>query len=187
MICLMSRIRMIDHALGDGNPLPISEQIEVAALLTENAAGNLLVAKKVAPYADIGDDPVGFHAQKAVERALKVSLTLRGVDYPKTRDIAFLLTLVVNSEIELPDERMDAGWLTPWGAEFRYEEAPLGTLDRDHAIAVAETAVTWCQDLIARVASRLDFDKGDNPPPPPSPVPGLGRPETRGGLRGRSE
>lgn len=155
---------------------------------TSPPASSSAFAKKVAPYADIGDDPVGFHAQKAVERALKVSLTRRGVDYPKTRDIALLLTLVVNSEIELPDELMDAGWLTPWGAEFRYEEAPLGTLDRDRAIAIAEAAVTWCQDLITKVTPKRDIWNGDNNPlPPPSQVPGLGRPETRGGLLGRSE
>ena len=178
---------MMALTFGDGNPSLIPEQIEVAELLGRKAVSSLLVAKKVAPCADIDDDPIGFHAQRTVERALKVGLTLRGTDYPKTHDIDFLLMLVVNSEIELPDELMDAGWLTPWGGEFRYEEAPLGALDRDRAVAIAEAAATWCQDLLAEVAPRPGTDRGDNPPPPPPPAPGFGRPESRGGSRGRSE
>jgi HEPN domain-containing protein len=165
---------------------PIPEQIEVAELLAEKAAGDLLVAKKLAPYPDIDDDAIGFHTQQAVEKALKVGLTLRGTDYPKTHDIDFLLALL--GESELSDELMDAGWLTPWGAKFRYDDAPLDTLNRNRAIAIAETAVTWCQDLITEVAPKPGADGGDdNPPPPPPPVPGLGRPETLGGSRGKGE
>jgi hypothetical protein len=42
-----------------------------------------------------------------------------------------------------------ASWLTPWAAEFRYDDAPIETLERKRAIAVANAAVAWCQDLIA--------------------------------------
>jgi hypothetical protein len=41
-----------------------------------------------------------------------------------------------------------ASWLTPWAAEFRYDDAPIKTLDRKRAIAVANAAVSWCQDLL---------------------------------------
>ena len=55
--------------------MPTPEQIEVAELLAEKAGGDLLVAKKLEPYTDIDDDAIGFHAQQAVEKALKASLT----------------------------------------------------------------------------------------------------------------
>jgi hypothetical protein len=80
-------------------------------------------------------------------------LTLHGADYPKTRDVDFLRELVVDTEIKLPDKLMDAGWSTPWGAEFRYEEAPLGALDRDRAVAIAETAVTSFEDVRRRLGT----------------------------------
>ena len=129
---------------------PIPEQLEVAELLASKAAGDLLVAQKLAPDPEVDDDPVGFHAQQAVEKALKVSLTLRGTDYPKTHDLDFLVALAGKNEIALPAGMADVGWLTPWAAEFRYDDAPLDTtLDRDQAIEISEMAVTWCRDLIA--------------------------------------
>jgi len=37
-----------------------------------------MVTQKLAHDPEVNDDPVGFHAQQAVEKALKVALTLRG-------------------------------------------------------------------------------------------------------------
>ena len=70
-------------------------------------------------------------------------------DYPKTHDLDFLVALAGKNEIALPAGMADVGWLTPWAAEFRYDDAPLDTLDRDQAIEISEMAVTWCRDLIA--------------------------------------
>jgi hypothetical protein len=46
-----------------------------------------------------------------------------------------------------------ASWLTPWAAEFRYDDAPIETLDRKRAIAVAQAAVGWCQERITDLAT----------------------------------
>jgi HEPN domain-containing protein len=127
---------------------PIPEQIEVAELLAGKAASDLLVVQKLGPDPEVADDPVGFHAQQAVEKALKVALTLSGTDYPKTHDLDFLVALSNESEIDLPPEIGQAGWLTPWAAEFRYDDAPLESLDRNRAVALAELAVDWCRELI---------------------------------------
>jgi HEPN domain-containing protein len=130
---------------------PIPEQIEVAELLASKAAGDLLVAQKLAPDPEIDDDPIGFHAQQAVEKALKVALTLRGVDFPKTHDLDYLTTLADQNSVEVASDLASVGWLTPWAAELRYDDAPLDTLDRNRAIEIAETAVAWSQELIAEV------------------------------------
>lgn len=45
-------------------------------------------------------------------------------------------------------ELESASWLTPWAAEFRYDDAPIETLDRKRAITVANAAVSWCQEMI---------------------------------------
>jgi len=87
---------------------PIPEQIEVAELLAGKAAGDLLV-QKLSPDPEVDDDPVGFHAQQAIEKALKVALTLNGVDFPKTHDLDFLLALANRNEIELPTELAQVG------------------------------------------------------------------------------
>ena len=37
------------------------------------------------------DDVVGYHAQQAVEKAIKAVLVLCGIDFPRTHDLDFLL------------------------------------------------------------------------------------------------
>lgn len=90
--------------------------------------------------------PLGFHAQQAVEKAVKVALMLEGIDFPKTHDLEYLIMLAGKHSITMEPE-LEASWLTPWAAEFRYD-APIETLDRKRAIATANTAVNWCQELI---------------------------------------
>lgn len=49
--------------------MPTPEQIEVAERL---ARIDLATAEKLAPDPEMDDRPVGFHAQQAVEKAVKV-------------------------------------------------------------------------------------------------------------------
>lgn len=134
--------------------LPTPEQIEVAESLARLAAIDLATAEKLAPDPEMDDRPVGFHAQQAVEKALKVVLMLEGVDFPKTHDLEYLIVLAEKHSIVMEQELESASWLTPWAAEFRYDDAPIETLERKRAIAVANVAVTWCQELIAKAGGR---------------------------------
>jgi len=134
--------------------LPTPEQIEVAESLARLAAIDLATAEKLAPDPEMDDRPVGFHAQQAVEKAVKVVLMLEGVDFPKTHDLEYLIVLSEKHSISMEPELELASWLTPWAAEFRYDDAPIEALDRKRAIAVASTAVTWCQELIAEAGEQ---------------------------------
>lgn len=138
--------------MGSSSPSP--EALEVAELLARRAAADFRVARKLSPDPAIDESSVGFHSQQAVEKALKVALTLTGVDFPKTHDIDFLLALTSGHQIDTPEEVSRAGWLTPWAADFRYDDDPLHSLDRDFAVKVAEEAVSWCEKLLAQVSPR---------------------------------
>jgi HEPN domain-containing protein len=129
--------------------LSTPEQIEVAGSLARLAAIDLATAEKLAPDPEMNDRPVGFHAQQAVEKAIKVALMIEGVDFPKTHDLEYLIVLAEKRSISMEPELESASWLTPWAAEFRYDDAPIETLDRKRAIAIANAAVSWCQELIA--------------------------------------
>lgn len=94
-------------------------------------------------------DVVGFHAQQAVEKAIKAVLVLRGIDFPKTHDLDLLLARAGDHAVVRPRELEDAAWLTPWAAQLRYDEAP-APLNRSDAIAVASSAVTWARSLFDR-------------------------------------
>ena len=132
--------------------LPTPEQIEVAEGLARLAQIDLATAEKLAPDPEMDDRPVGFHAQQAVEKVVKVALTLKGVDFPKTHDLEYLIGLTGKHSIALEPEVESASWLTPWAAEFRYDDAPIETLDRKRAIATANAAVSWCQELVAEAS-----------------------------------
>jgi HEPN domain-containing protein len=136
------------------------EALEVAELLARRAAVDLKVARKVSPDPEIDDGPVGFHAQQAVEKALKVVLTLEGVDFPKTHDIDFLVGLASRQSIKVPEELAATGWLTPWGTDFRYDDEPLDSLDEALALKVAADAVTWCEGLLAEARTEDETSEG---------------------------
>jgi HEPN domain-containing protein len=142
---------------------PSPEGLEVAALLARRAAGDLKVARKLAPDPEIDEAAVGFHVQQAVEKSLKATLTLQGVDFPKTHDIDFLVGLARTHSIDVPEGVASAGWLTPWAAEFRYDDEPLESLDRNLAMGIGEDAVTWCEKLLA--AARTENDEIRQPEP----------------------
>ena len=97
-----------------------------------------------------------------MEKALKVALTLEGVDFPKTHDLEFLVGLASRHSIKVPEGVAATGWLTPWAAEFRYDDEPLDSLDRDLALEVAGSAVAWCEELLASRAKAQTGEDGDD-------------------------
>ena len=132
-------------------------------MLARLARIDLTTAKKLAPDPEMDDRPVGFHAQQAVEKAVKVALTLRGIDFSRTHDLEYLLTLAGKHSIALEPEFEAASWLTPWAVEFRYDDDPIETLDRKRAIATASAAVAWCEELLANLSDRAS--EPDKPAP----------------------
>jgi hypothetical protein len=62
-------------------PAPTPEQREYAELLLGHATSDLGACRVLMATEDMRDDVVGFHAQQAVEKALKVALVLADVDF----------------------------------------------------------------------------------------------------------
>lgn len=66
------------------------------------------------------DEVFGFHAQQAVEKALKAWLDLREEEYPRTHDLSHLL-----AALEALGERCEAYWslvdLSIFAVQYRYE------------------------------------------------------------------
>ncbi len=96
----------------------------------------------------IADAVLGFHAQQAVEKALKALLVNSGWELRRTHDLWFLLQQAAGLDIQLPDLAASAHWLTPWAVELRYDEFADEPLDRDHALATATEAVEFADRSI---------------------------------------
>jgi HEPN domain-containing protein len=135
---------------------PSPEQIEYAEMLHRLATGNLYACRKLADDAEVDDHIIGFLAQQAVEKALKVALVLANTELPHTHDLELLVEQIKGAGTTVPDELSRTEWLTPWAAELRYDE-PIA-LDRKAALAAAESA---------RAASLLADAKLPQPEPDP--------------------
>lgn len=132
-------------------PAPTPEQREYAELLLERASSDLAACRVLIANEDMLDDVVGFHAQQAVEKALKVALVLADIDFPRSHDLRELTDVAIDNHLEVPEAIKEARWLTPWAAQLRYEM--LEPLDRDAALTIATNAVRWANELLESNAS----------------------------------
>jgi HEPN domain-containing protein len=129
----------------------MSEKRRAADVLMAKARGDEAAAVALVDRHEISDAVVGFHAQQAVEKALKAVLSARGVQYEFRHDIAYLCELLEEDGVELPDDVARADVLTPWAAEFRYEDPPSDEpFDRSTAIRVASAVTAWASSQLGR-------------------------------------
>lgn len=96
-------------------PAPTPEQREYAELLLERANSDLAACRVLMANEDMLDDVVGFHAQQAVEKALKVALVLSDIDFPRSHDLRELADIAADNHLEVPEAIKQARWLTPLG------------------------------------------------------------------------
>ena len=106
----------------------------------ENMASNPVFTERI----------FGFHAQQAVEKALKALLTFHDVEYPRTHDLRALTVLLTTSAIDVP-EKVDAlltlttfavTWRYDWNADFTEP------LDRARIVALVSEVIACVREHI---------------------------------------
>jgi HEPN domain-containing protein len=91
----------------------------------------------------VSDAPVGFHAQQAVEKALKSAIAGRESDFPFTHDIGLLMQLCQDAGLELPGDLAEADRLTPYAAAIRYGLGDPSAVSTPDALRWAALAIEW--------------------------------------------
>lgn len=95
------------------------------------------------------DEIFGFHAQQAVEKALKACIAAQGITYPLTHDISELLALLEEENIEV-----EPFWefirYNAFAVQFRYE-----VLDVEVPIFDRESVVKEVKGLVEYVKRTL--------------------------------
>jgi HEPN domain-containing protein len=91
----------------------------------------------------ISDSPVGFHAQQAVEKALKAAIASRDLDFPFTHDLGVLMQLCEDAGLALPDDLAEADRLTPYAAALRYGLGNPEAVAAKSALRWAALAIEW--------------------------------------------
>lgn len=127
-------------------------------LLLRSAADDAAACRTPAAAPGMADTVVGFHAQQACEKCLKVVLGHAAIDYPRTHDLLRLMQLLRENGIELPADTQWIDELMPYAVNARYGVVGIGGLDRDRALAAVDALLAWARDEIRTAA----------PPPTPS-------------------
>lgn len=128
------------------------EAQDVAGLFLRKANSDLAAARTLAADIDQDDAVVGFHAQQAVEKALKAVLsTVLTDEVPRTHDINYLLRQLANNGVVVPPRLTAARLLSPWAVTMRYDDVE-EALDRAAAIEAAVHAIEWARGVVPPAA-----------------------------------
>jgi len=115
-----------------------------------HAQSDLKMAKLGREDEGIMSEQVCFHAQQAVEKALKAVLLARQVDFPLVHDLEALKDIGQKAGITIPENLLDIDTLTPYAVETRYpgylEE--ISEEDVAQAIDLAENFLVWARDQV---------------------------------------
>jgi len=95
---------------------------------------------------------IAFHAQQAIEKALKGVLVAQQLEFPKTHDLEVLLLLIRDAELNWPPELDKAKEFTPFAVQSRYPgfDDPITQTDVAEAIAIAEQVIKWANRFISK-------------------------------------
>ena len=113
------------------------------------------LAKDDLDTAQLGTDLVSpeilcFHAQQAVEKALKAILVDRSTDFPYTHDIEELLATLEESGVPCPVASPEANRLTRYAVLTRYPGLAEAVTVEEYqsALLLAERILEWANDQI---------------------------------------
>lgn len=116
----------------------MASQRDLAEELLALARDDEAAARALLDVGVVTDRIVGFHAQQAVEKALKAVLAVHDVEFP----FGALAELSMNAGAALPPELSEIDQLTPFGVSLRY-----GALD-DLVPVARTTALAWAEQTI---------------------------------------
>lgn len=118
------------------------------------AKSDLTIAQSPIPGAYLED--LCYHAQQAVEKALKSLLLHRVGQFPYVHDLGTLVSRLEEASVIVPDHVRDAVVLTKYAVGGRYPgfDEPVTTEEREDACRRAGAVMQW-------VARQLDSGSGD--------------------------
>lgn len=128
----------------------MSSPAEFALGLLHRARDDAYVVVQLVPDYAAPDWVIGFHAQQAVEKALKAVLASANVVFPRTHNIAMLLTLLRQNGIQPPKQSIFLERLTPFGVAARYDSELDQSFTLDRALTQTEiiAVLEWSEAVL---------------------------------------
>ena len=94
------------------------------------------------------EENFGFHAQRAVEMALKAWVGMAGLRYERTHSIGDLITTLANAGVAGARDYTDLGRLTPYAVKYIYENVPEQAMDRSYVFERVSELVNRVETLL---------------------------------------
>ena len=131
----------------------MNSPLDHARGLLARARDDLYVVRRLRGEADAPGWVLGFHAQQAVEKALKSVLSSHGIEYPRTHNLATLVEMVRRARISEPPDAAALGLLVPFGVLLRYEDigdAKPPPIDPDGFEGLVTRTLDWASENLTR-------------------------------------
>ncbi len=93
-----------------------------------------------------------FHAQQAIEKALKAVMCLHGIEYQRTHDLEELAGKLTDAAVILPVGQDELAALTPYAVQFRYDEEVVNLISGLQAEALVASVLAWAEAKISEEA-----------------------------------
>jgi HEPN domain-containing protein len=126
----------------------MADQHDLAEELLARASDDEAAVRALLDVESITDSIVGFHAQQAVEKALKSVLASRGVEFPFIHDLAALMELSDAAGAAVGSELFNPRRLTAYAARLRYGSEVGADVTRAEAATWAAEAIAWARGLV---------------------------------------
>jgi HEPN domain-containing protein len=89
-----------------------------------------------------------FHAQQAMEKALKAALCLLGIEFRRCHDLLELSGMLKSAGLVIPVTEDALLRLTPYAVEFRYDDQAMPLITPAAAQSAVADCLDWCNRLI---------------------------------------
>jgi HEPN domain-containing protein len=93
---------------------------------------------------------LGFHAQQAVEKALKAVCTRQNMEVRRTHDLAALGQTLLDRGTALPISVDELRSLNPFAVEFRYDDEITSSMKREELDTLLRAVLSWAGTEVDR-------------------------------------
>lgn len=124
--------------------------LEEAQKLLRVAKADREVFAYLKPATHLRDAIVLFHAQQAIEKAIKAILTAHEIPFGRTHNLLALAALLAENGIATPETPDEVAVLNPYAVLFRYDDDDIALVTRDEADRMIGSILTWAEGLLKR-------------------------------------
>jgi HEPN domain-containing protein len=121
----------------------MSAHKEQAEVLLRAGMRDLLTLQLLNETGRAPHEAIGFHAQQACEKFMKVMLVLQGIAFERTHDLIVIYGLLEQNQIAIPAEKEKLRALNSYAVQFRYEGCPIEMVASIECQTIASILSKW--------------------------------------------